>query len=116
MQRTRRTTAAFALALAISSIGVPAASAATLVRGSSMRWHPATATIARGGVIKWKAVDTRHTVTSYGTNWSFSRSLAAGSSTTRTFNRRGTYKYYCTIHGSVSGGVCSGMCGKIVVS
>jgi plastocyanin len=115
MQRTRRTIATLTIALVIASIGVPTASAATLVRGSSMRWHPATATIARGGVIKWKAVDTRHTVTSYGASWSFSRSLAAGTSTTRTFNRAGTYRYYCTIHGSVSGGTCTGMCGKIVV-
>ena len=115
MEHFKRFIATMSIALAIGSIGVPAASAATLVRGNSMRWHPATVTIARGGTIKWKAVDTRHTVTSYGSNWSFSRSLSTGSSTTHTFNRRGTYRYYCTIHGSVSGGVCSGMCGKIAV-
>jgi plastocyanin len=116
MEYVKRSIAVGTIALMIGSFGVPAASAATLVRGSSMRWRPATVTISRGGTIRWKAVDTRHTVTSYGTNWSFSRSLSTGSSTTHTFNRRGTYKYYCTIHGSVSGGVCSGMCGKVVVS
>ena len=101
--------------LVVMVMAAPSASAATLVRGSSRRWHPATATIARGGVIRWKAVDVRHTVTAYGGSWSFSRSLAAGASTTRTFNRAGTYRYYCTIHGSVAGGTCSGMCGKVVV-
>jgi len=35
---------------------------------------------------------------------------------TRTFNKRGTFRYYCTIHGSVSNGVCDGMCGAIRVS
>ena len=35
---------------------------------------------------------------------------------TRTFNQSGTFRYYCTIHGSVSNGNCSGMCGRIVVS
>ena len=115
MEHLRRLIATTTVVLVIGSLGAPAASAATLVRGNSMRWRPATVTIARGATVKWKAVDVRHTVTAYGTNWSFSRSLAAGSSTTRTFNRRGTYKYYCTIHGSVSGGVCSGMCGKVVV-
>jgi len=115
MKHTKRFATALALTIAIGSIGVPAASAATLVRGSSMRWRPGTVTIARGGAIRWKAVDTRHTVTAYGGGWSFSRSLAAGASTTRTFNRAGTYRYYCTIHGSVAGGTCSGMCGKVVV-
>jgi plastocyanin len=44
------------------------------------------------------------------------RSLPVGTSVTRTFNRRGTFRYYCTIHGNVVNGVCSGMCGRIVVS
>ena len=35
---------------------------------------------------------------------------------TRTFNKRGTFRNYCTIHGSVSNGVCDGMCGAIRVS
>ena len=47
--------------------------------------------------------------------WSFSGSLPEGSSVNRTFNRVGTFRYYCTIHGSVSDGKCSGMCGCIEV-
>ncbi len=92
------------------------ASAATLVRGSSMRWHPAKVSIARGGAVRWKAVDTHHTVRSYGSNWSYSKHLDPGVKTApRTFNKRGTFRFYCTIHGSVTGGVCRGMCGKVVV-
>ncbi|MGZ5129280.1 MAG: cupredoxin domain-containing protein [Actinomycetota bacterium] len=92
------------------------ASAATIVRGNAMRWRPATVTIARGGAVKWKAVDVHHTVHSYGSNWTYSKDLHPGSATApRTFNRRGTYRFYCTIHGSVAGGTCSGMCGKVVV-
>jgi plastocyanin len=34
----------------------------------------------------------------------------------RTFDRRGTFRYYCTIHDTVVDGVCSGMCGRIVIS
>ncbi len=42
--------------------------------------------------------------------------LHPGTSTApRRFNKRGTYRFYCTIHGSVTGGTCSGMCGKVVV-
>jgi plastocyanin len=74
-----------------------AASAAKIVRGNAMRWRPATVTIARGGAVKWKAVDVHHTVHSYGSNWTYSKELHPGSATaTRTFNRRGTYRFYCT--------------------
>ena len=92
------------------------ASAATIVRGNAMRWRPATVTIARGGAVKWKAVDVHHTVRSYGSNWAYSKQVHPGTSTApRRFNKRGTYRFYCTIHGSVAGGTCSGMCGKVVV-
>ena len=93
------------------------ASAAAIVRGNSARWRPATVTIARGGAVKWKAVDVHHTVHSYGSNWTYSKQLHPGTShgASQTFNRRGTYRFYCTIHGSVAGGTCSGMCGKVVV-
>ena len=106
------------LLLATLAIGLtaPSASAATLVKGRAMRWHPAIVSISRGGSVRWKAVDVHHTVHSYGANWSYSKDLPAGTATApRTFNRRGTYRFYCTIHGSVSGGVCTGMCGKVVV-
>jgi plastocyanin len=92
------------------------ASAAAIVRGNSARWHPATVRIPRGGMVKWKSVDVHHTVHSYGSNWTYSKDLHPGSATApRTFDRRGTYRFYCTIHGSVAGGTCSGMCGKVVV-
>ena len=32
------------------------------------------------------------------------------------FNSSGTFRFYCTIHGNVSGGNCTGMCGKVLVS
>jgi plastocyanin len=116
MKRLRNTSIALVLAAMIVGGIASAASAATIVRGSSMRWRPAKVTIARGGAVKWRAVDTHHTVRSYGSNWTYSKHLAAGTSTApRTFKRRGTYRFYCTVHGSVSGGVCSGMCGKVVV-
>lgn len=92
------------------------ASAATLVRGSSFRWRPAKVSIARGGAVRWKAVDAHHTVKSYGANWSFFKDIPMGTTTSaRTFKKRGTFRFYCTIHGSVTGGTCSGMCGKVVV-
>jgi plastocyanin len=116
MSRTIRVlVVATLVAGSIAAIAGPA-SAATVVRGRDSRWHPATVSIARGGAVRWKAVDVHHTVHSYGSNWSYSRDLPAGTSTSpRTFNRRGTFRFYCTIHGSVVGGTCSGMCGRVVV-
>ena len=97
------------------------ADAATVgVRGilgsSGYVWSPKAKTIAKGTTVRWRSVEGSHTVKSRGTNWSFFRSVPLGSSTTRTFRRSGVFRYYCTIHGSIVNGVCSGMCGKIVVS
>jgi len=106
------------LALLLGPIG-PASAATARVRGlfdGSYVWRPKTRSIVEGDTIKWKAVEGNHNVQSRGSNWSFFRSLLEGTAVTRAFNNAGTYRYYCTIHGSVSGGTCSGMCGRIVVS
>jgi plastocyanin len=84
--------------------------------GTRFVWSPTTRTIVPGTVIRWRAVNGSHNVRSRGTNWSFFRSLPLGTSVARTFNRRGTFRYYCTIHGRIVNGVCTGMCGRIIVS
>jgi plastocyanin len=87
-----------------------------ILGSSGYVWSPKGKTIAKGTTVRWRSVEGSHTVKSRGTNWSFYRSVPSGSSTTRTFRRAGVFRYYCTIHGSVVNGVCSGMCGKIAVS
>jgi plastocyanin len=84
--------------------------------GTHFVWSPKVRTITRGTTVRWRAVDGNHTVKSRGANWSYFRNLPLGSSVARTFNRRGTFRYFCTVHGSLSNGVCTGMCGRIVVS
>jgi plastocyanin len=84
--------------------------------GTHFVWSPKVRTITRGTTVRWRAVDGNHTVKSRGPNWSYFRNLPLGSSVARIFNRRGTFRYFCTIHGSLSNGVCTGMCGRIVVS
>jgi len=84
--------------------------------GSRYVWSPAVRTIAPGTTIRWRAVNGGHNIKSRGANWSFFRTLPAGTTRTRTFNQRGTFRFFCTIHGNVVNGVCSGMCGRIVVS
>ncbi len=119
----RRTKGVAALALAAGlNLGTSGAANAVTVgvrgvfNGTRYVWSPKTKTIARGTTVRWRAVNGSHTVKSRGANWTYFRSLSLGTSVARTFNRRGTFRYYCTIHGSVSNGVCRGMCGSIVVS
>lgn len=84
--------------------------------GTRYVWSPKVRDVARTTTVRWRAVDASHNVKSRGANWSYFKSIPSGTSVKRTFNRRGTFRFYCTIHGNVVNGVCSGMCGSIVVS
>jgi hypothetical protein len=48
-------------------------------------------------------------------NWTYFRNLPLGTSVARRFNRKGTFRCICTIHGRIANGVCTGMCERIVV-
>jgi plastocyanin len=76
-------------------------------------FNPATDTVASGTTLTWTNQDGfAHTVTySSGPDSAFSGSLAAGASYQHTFTTPGTYQYYCTIHGTPTGG----MRGTVVV-
>ena len=118
MRRSLKWVPALALVSALAMI--PAASGAVLVRGVStsngFRWKPKVTDISSGTRVKWKAVTGSHTVTAYKGSWNKNTTLSAGETTGFTFNNTGVYKYRCTFHSTLSNGVCSGMCGKVVVS
>jgi plastocyanin len=109
-----------AIALVTLFAMAPAATSAVVVKGvstsSGFRWRPKTTNIAHGTKVTWKAVSGSHTVTAYKGSWSKNTSISAGQSTSFTFKNAGVYKFRCTIHSTLSNGVCSGMCGKVVVS
>jgi plastocyanin len=82
------------------------------------RWSPGTQTIAKGDRIRWRnPLSGSHTVVSYSTNWSFDKTVPSGEAVGKRFRRRGTFRFRCTLtgHSSLDNGVCSGMCGKVVV-
>lgn len=109
--------ASLSILLVLGPVG-PARADTARVRGifdGSYVWRPKTRSIVEGDTIRWKSVEGNHNVQSRGANWSYFRPLPQGTSVTRTFDQSGTFRYYCTIHGSVSNGNCSGMCGRIVV-
>ncbi|MEX1264663.1 MAG: hypothetical protein WEE66_12165 [Actinomycetota bacterium] len=111
---TRRTIATLAL-VALLAIGAAAPATAVTIRGSGTQWRPARVNIDRGDRVRWRAVSGNHTVRAYGGNWRFSRQLSQGGSVGRRFRQRGTYRFFCSVHGSVISGQCSGMCGRIRV-
>ncbi len=92
------------------------ARATKTVKGIGTSWSPTTVRISAGDTIKWKAVSGTHTVTSYRTNWHFNLSLAQGATVSHRFSHAGTFRFRCMIHSTLTNGVCSGMCGKVVVS
>jgi plastocyanin len=85
------------------------------VKAIVTHWSPATVRISTGDTIKWRAISGTHTVTAYGGNWRFNHDLATGQVEDRTFRRAGTFHFRCTFHSTLTNGVCSGMCGKVVV-
>jgi plastocyanin len=117
LSRIRRAAAAalVAVVLVCVELAAPAVAGPRVIKGLSTRWSPASVTIERGTVVRWKGVSAIHNVYSYGSNWSFAESLPVGGSVRRRFTRRGTFRFYCTIHASLSGSQCTGMCGTVRV-
>ena len=106
--------------LVMLAMVAPPAQALIVVKASGTsfatgQFRPKSLSVAKGTVVKWRAVEGFHTVTAYSRNWSKNSNLSPGNPTRFTFNRTGTFKYRCTFHSNLSSGVCSGMCGKVVV-
>lgn len=51
----------------------------------------------------------------YGGKWSFTKILPQGQSVSVVFSNAGTYLFRCTLRSTMPGGVCHGMCGRVVV-
>lgn len=110
-----------AVFLSLVGVGALPAQAAVLVKATynlsgDPVFKPRRLEVARGTRVVWKSVSGIHTVTSYGGGWSKNATIAQGAQTGFTFQNTGTFKYYCTLHATLSSGVCSGMCGKVLVA
>jgi len=105
--------------VAVLVVGLTAAASApataAVVRGGGTRWRPSVVDVDRRERVRWRAVSGTHTVRAYGGNWKFSKRIGPGQSVQRRFTRRGTYRFFCSIHGTVAGGSCTGMCGRVLV-
>ena len=110
----RRTLATLTVAVLLT-VGAAAPVAAVTIRGEGTRWRPSSVDIARGDRVRWRAVLGNHNVRAYGGNWTYFRVIGQGESVARRFRTRGTFRFFCTIHGDVAAGQCTGMCGRVLV-
>ena len=124
-RRVRRTSlilTAFLIVTMVAATGAVAEGHGTptrltkTVRAIVSHWTPTTVRISKGDVIKWRGVSGTHTVSAYGSNWSFNKDLSTGDVVRRTFRHTGTFKFRCMFHSTLANGHCSGMCGKVVVT
>jgi len=128
MSLSRRSVLALAAAALLVALAVSMAAAHPMTHRTPTRatkvvkgigaghWSPTSVRISTGDSIKWKAVSNMHTVTAFGGNWSLNQNLSIGHPVTFRFTHAGTYHFRCLFHSSLVNGVCSGMCGKVVVS
>jgi plastocyanin len=119
MSKHRIVILSFAITLIAVLVAGGAAQAATVahvkVGANGNTFSPKVKSVSTNTKVVWTNVGGNHTVTAYSSNWSKKASLGSGASTSFTFKNKGTYKYRCTIHSTLSGGSCSGMCGVIKV-
>ena len=83
----------------------------------NFHYQPDKREIHKNDRIRFKNPDAQpsHTVTAYGGNWSFNKTLSSGEATAKRFRRAGLFKFRCRFHSEMENGVCEGMCGKVRV-
>jgi plastocyanin len=86
------------------------AGAAVLI--SNFQFAPKVVRIKAGAEVTWEVKEGTHTVTADEGGFE-SPALAAGKKFSHTFSKAGTYRYYCSFHGSKGG---HDMAGTIIVS
>ena len=81
---------------------------AATVEISNFQFAPKTLTVKAGATVTWVNKEGTHTVTA--DNGAFvSDNLTAGRTFNFKFTKPGTYRYFCSFHGSKGGGEMSGV-------
>jgi plastocyanin len=85
----------------------------------NFRYEPDQRRIDRNDRIRFKNPASQavsHTVTAYGGNWDYNKTLSSGETVTKRFRRTGLFKFRCRFHSTLENGVCKNMCGKVRVT
>lgn len=93
----------------VTAVNAPAAGKTVTI--SNNKFTPKVVTIKRGESVTWMNKEGTHTIKADDGSFQ-SGTLTAGKSFSRTFDKAGRYKYYCTFHGSAGG---HDMAGTVVV-
>jgi plastocyanin len=95
-----------------------AAFAGAVIRTDGQTWSPARIRVDRGTRVVWRATTGSHNVWSYGGNWDFFQAISRSGDPTasKVFRRTGTFRFFCSLHGNLAGGECTGMCGRVRVT
>ena len=95
------------LVVAVALAGIAATAERAVVTIEDFAFGPGTITVPRGTVVTWTNKDDEpHTVVASGADklWK-SPALDEGESFSFTFDRPGTYSYFCTVHPRMQGTV-----------
>lgn len=92
------------MAGAVQADDAAAKGATVQVNIFNYKFDPETVTIAAGTTVTWTNKDeVPHTVASSDKSFKGSAGLDTGDSYSYTFDKPGTYKYYCTLHPFMTG-------------
>jgi plastocyanin len=114
----QRSLLALIVVLLVSVFATSALAGRAVIRTSGQTWSPSRVTVDRGSRVVWRATTLNHTVRAYGGGWRFFDAISATGNPTasRVFNSTGRFKFRCTIHSTLTSGVCNGMCGRVRVT
>ena len=103
---SRKLVVVLALVVTLVVASSTAAFAKGVVRIPSLKFKPANISVSKGEKVVWKNTDdVGHNVSSTSSNWSKNTNVASGARTSFTFKKKGTFKYKCAIHPSMTGKV-----------
>ncbi len=88
------------------------ASASNTVTLTNFQFSPKSLTIKARSEVTWEVKEGTHNITADKGTFE-SQTLSAGQRFSHKFEKPGTYRYYCTFHGSKGGHV---MAGKVIVT
>ena len=90
----------------------PAVAAGPTVTISNFQFAPKVVRVKAGTEVTWQVKEGTHTVTADSGAWE-SPALSAGKTFSHKFDAAGTYRYYCSFHGSKGG---HDMAGTVIVT
>lgn len=106
---------------AVAAFAAPSMGGTTTVKAAGSNgawiWSKTSVDVTKGGKVAWKnPTFVPHTVTFYKGGITSSVRIDPGESTSKAFNKAGSFYYRCKMHSSITDGACAGMCARVKVT